>query len=314
MSDKDGIVTLKCGDVETELYKAVCGATPYDPAKNFCFNMKLYDFCNGEAYTPGDDLCESGKLQKLCYIKGGSPIRYDVETQFCYGEKVYELCGGEDYDPTKYDCVENELLEKTTCKGIEYNPENEFCAMRGTVEIGAYKMVTIGTDDKAQTWMAENLDYEVDGSECDEGNCYYSWKAAIDNSTPDVNGNIQGVCPDGWHLPTKVEWEQLIQNVDENEKHIAGKVLKDSVGWRNSDYKGNNATGFTAVPAGYKVPNSGRSYYSEHAYFWSATEFVDEEDCPDCAYFMVLVFNSEAAAVSNDYSQKFEMSIRCLKD
>jgi hypothetical protein len=54
-----------------------------------------------------------------------------------------ELCDGEAYDPTKYDCVDNEKQEKKTCKGIQYNPENEFCAMRGSVEIGTYKMVTI---------------------------------------------------------------------------------------------------------------------------------------------------------------------------
>ena len=190
--------------------------------------------------------------------------------------------------------------------------------MRGQREIGAYKMVTIGTDDKAQTWMAQNLDYEVDGSQCYDGDCsygrYYSWKAAINNSTPDVNGNIQGVCPDGWHLPTKAEWEQLISNAHENGRLEAGKVLKDSVGWRNSDFKGNNARGFTAVPAGYMVSNAGRSFYRENAFFWSATEFVDEKLCTNCAYFMVLAYNSNGAAVSNNYSQVFEMSIRCLKD
>ena len=50
-----------------------------------------------------------------------------------------ELCDGETYDPTKYDCVDNEKQEKKTCKGIQYNPENVFCAMRGSVEIGTYK-------------------------------------------------------------------------------------------------------------------------------------------------------------------------------
>jgi hypothetical protein len=105
-------LSLECGDVETELYKAVCGATPYDPAKKFCFDMELYDLCDGGVYTPDKDLCESGKLQKLCYFDGNDSIRYDVQTHFCYGEKVYELCGGEDYDPTKYDCVDNQKQKK----------------------------------------------------------------------------------------------------------------------------------------------------------------------------------------------------------
>ena len=115
-------------------------------------------------------------------------------------------------------------------------------------------------------------------------------------------------------MPTKAEWEQLISNAHENGRLEAGKVLKDSVGWRNSDFKGNNASGFTAVPAGYMVSNAGRSFYRENAFFWSATEFVDEKLCTNCAYFMVLAYNSDGAAVSNNYSQVFEMSIRCLKD
>ena len=321
VNDKDGIVTLKCGDVETELYKAVCGATPYDPAKKFCFDMELYDLCDGEIYTPGKDLCESGKLQKFCYFKEDSPIRYDVQTHFCYGEKVYELCGGEDYDPTKYDCVDNQKQKKKTCKGIQYNQENEFCAMWGSVEFGTYKMVTIGTGDKAQTWMAQNLDYEVTGSSCYNEDCsqygrYYTWNAAINNSTPDVNGNIQGVCPDGWHLPTKGEWEQLISNVEENEKGIAGMLLKDSVGWRgDKEYKGTNATGFTALPAGYMLSDTDRSDDKQRAFFWSTTESETEGD----AYYMVLSYNYAGAVVSNNntdhnISKTSRLSIRCLKD
>ena len=279
--------------------------------------MELYDLCDGEIYTPGKDLCESGKLQKLCYFDGDSPIRYDVQTHFCYGEKVYELCGGEDYDPTKYDCVDNQKQEKKTCKGIQYNPENEFCAMRGSVEFGTYKMVTIGTGDNAQTWMAQNLDYEVTGSSCYNEDCsqygrYYSWNVAINNSTPNANGNIQGVCPDGWHLPTKAEWEQLIQNVDENKKHIAGIVLKDSVVWiENTDYKGTNATGFTALPAGYMLSDTDRSDDKQRAFFWSTTESETEGK----AYYMNLSYNSADAVVSDiNHSKTSRMSIRCLKD
>jgi hypothetical protein len=139
-------------------------------------------------------------LQKFCYFKEGTPIRYDEQTHFCYGEKVYELCGGEDYDPTKYDCVENQTQEKKTCKGIQYNPENEFCAMRGSVETGIYKMVTIGTGDNAQTWMAQNLDYEVTGSICYNGDCsqygrYYSWNTAINNSSPMLTETSRGFAP-----------------------------------------------------------------------------------------------------------------------
>ena len=193
--------------------------------------------------------------------------------------------------------------------------------MWGSVEFGTYKMVTIGTGDKAQTWMAQNLDYEVTGSSCYNEDCsqygrYYSWNAAINNSTSDVNGNIQGVCPDGWHLPTKGEWEQLISNVEENEKGIAGMLLKDSVGWRgDKEYKGTNATGFTALPAGYMLSDTDRSDDKQRAFFWSTTESETEGD----AYYMVLSYNYAGAVVSNNntdhnISKTSRLSIRCLKD
>ena len=69
------------------------------------------------------------------------------------------------------------------------------------------------------------------------------------------------------------------------------------------------------LPAGYIKSNNSRDFENEHAYFWSATESENEED----AYFMVLVYNSYGAAVTNtntdnNFSKTSRMSIRCLKD
>lgn len=188
--------------------------------------------------------------------------------------------------------------------------------MRGSVEIGTYKMVTIGTGDKAQTWMAQNLDYEVTGSSCYNEDCsqygrYYTWNAAINNSTPDVNGNIQGVCPDGWHLPTKAEWEQLISNAHEKGKLEAGAVLKDSVVWReDNEYKGTNETGFTALPAGFMTSETTREFETERAYFWSVTISGNDSH----PFFMVLGYDSKQAVVSDILNPNYKLSIRCLKD
>ena len=128
-----------------------------------------------------------------------------------------------------------------------------------------YKTVTIGT----QTWMAENLNFKVDSSFCyqdEEKNCdkygrLYTWAAAIDRPESECGrghtcsmplGNIQGVCPDGWHLPSDEEWDVLINTLG-GSGGVAGPKLR-STEWKcgGGEYRiaedGTNASGFSALP------------------------------------------------------------------
>ena len=196
-----------------------------------------------------------------------------------------------------------------------------------------YKTVKIGT----QTWMAENLNYaytdvpyNYSGYTSDSTSwCYsnaaanctkygrlYTWAAAMDSvGTWSANGKgcgynktcsptypVRGVCPEGWHLPTRTEWYTLFTAVGGSS--TAGKMLKSTSGW-NSSGNGTDAYSFAALPVGYY--NDG-NYYNEgyHAYFWSSTEYNR-----NFAYNMGSYYNYDATDFNYVY---LGFSVRCVKD
>jgi uncharacterized protein (TIGR02145 family) len=59
-----------------------------------------------------------------------------------------------------------------------------------------------------------------------------------------MSGNVQGICPSGWHIPSKSEAEQLA-NLNGNQ----ASSLNSSYGW-NADHRGNNSTGMSFVGTG----------------------------------------------------------------
>lgn len=122
----------------------------------------------------------------------------------------------------------------------------------------AYGIATIGD----RVWMAENLDFKTDPSQCYENvakNCetygrLYTWKTA------------QSVCPDGWHLPSDEEWAGLERSVGDS----AGHRLKSTQGWVEGP--GSDALKFAGLPAG----NHDKSgYFRDLGYaggFWTSSD------------------------------------------
>ena len=182
----------------------------------------------------------------------------------------------------------------------------------------AYKTVKIGD----QWWMAENLNFKTDSSSCyikEESNCakygrLYRWAAAVGKSESECgygytcslpSGNIQGVCPKGWHLPSKAEWKTLFNAV--GGKSTAGKILKSTSGW-NSSGNGTDSFGFSALPAGGRLSDGGYYGKGNHADFWSSTESDDDD-----AYDVYLYYGIDDAYLSFG-SKDHWVSVRCLKD
>ncbi|MCL1957392.1 MAG: fibrobacter succinogenes major paralogous domain-containing protein [Fibromonadales bacterium] len=164
-----------------------------------------------------------------------------------------------------------------------------------TYEGQTYKTVVIGT----QTWMAENLNYDVPDNNTDvcynnnSANCtmygrLYDWALA------------KSVCPSGWHLPSNAEWDVLINNVGGS----AGKYLKVTDGWN-----GENKFGFAALPGGYGGLSDSSFYYVGYSgHWWSASgniaNFAD-------AQYMYYDLDGVYKNSPNKYNL---LSVRCLKN
>lgn len=127
-----------------------------------------------------------------------------------------------------------------------------------------YRTLCIG----GKRWMAENLKYNAPGSYCydnDPGNCntygrLYSYTVLAGSSAPTSSTNpsgIQGICPNGWHIPSYPEWKQLIDSV--GGYPVAGKVLKSSYGWKFNE-NGTDDYNFTVLPAGQTFESPGTPF------------------------------------------------------
>ena len=192
-----------------------------------------------------------------------------------------------------------------------------------------YQTVTVG----AQTWMAQNLNYQTANSYCYKGEpdkCaeygrFYTWAVAMDsvgefspngkgcgymdgeNCKP--KGNVRGVCPEGWHLPSVVEWRNFIDRV--GGKFVASKMLRSTVGWKNNG-NGVDAYSFSALPAGLRDDKGNFKYTGETAGFWTSAETGESK-----SYLLLLYSGIESVELDN-YMDSFEKyygaNIRCIKD
>ena len=265
-----------------------------------------------------------------------------------YGEKCTDKDVGKTItgivDSTnKYYCLANGWVSLTggwswdVPKDARLNSEITYGTMTDSRDGKTYKTVKIGN----QTWMAENLNYAdsvtttslIDESwcyndvaaNCDVGGRLYSWFAAIDlKKTGCGNGPnclttlpVQGICPEGWHLPDSTELNTLFVAV--GGASTAGKMLKSQGGW-NNDYdgsivKGIDAYGFSALPVGHRYNNGFFSDEGRNARFWTASEDSSARDLSfrTGAYYVTLLTSIEKAFFDS-YVKSKGHSVRCLKD
>jgi len=166
-----------------------------------------------------------------------------------------------------------------------------------------YKTVMIGN----QLWMAENLRsihdasgqkikrvcYELIRENCDEYGGLYAWN---DLKVDEKNNNLQGICPDGWHIPDDEEWTEFIDamgGLDSAAFYINRGLDHDF----QIQYGGNYH---------YRLRNY--NYLNDIAYFWSSTSFSTT------AGWIRMIGKYHVNANRSTVPKTYCLSVRCVKD
>ena len=193
-----------------------------------------------------------------------------------------------------------------------------------------YHTVQIGD----QCWLKENLDvgkminvkksqsnngkiekycYDNDTENCSLYGGLYQWAEVVQyqngatntsSPIPEFTGNIQGICPRGWHLPTYAEFSKLLAKIGRSEKS-----LKD-IGQGNGIGAGTNTSGFSALLGGGSYKDTFlKCDFGAMTFFWSSTECGSSD-----AWGLHLYFDSNKPRITGYSKGTTAESVRCIMD
>jgi len=213
------------------------------------------------------------------------------------------------------------------------------CEVTPTVDYGGelYNTVKIGD----QCWMRQNLNigimlqsidtlknndtiekycYQNDVTNCSKYGGLYTW-----NELMKYNDTLnQGICPEGWHIPSDDDWKVLEGTIDS--LYAMNDTIWDTTGWRGYNAGGimkkmgsedwydpnvgaSNSYGFSAVPGGILYIEE-RLFDKLLAanYLWSSTEFQDSD-----VWFRLLSYGHADIKRSHTIKEH-AFSVRCIKN
>ena len=227
-----------------------------------------------------------------------SPVsRSNIEFQFGYGFP----CPGK---------------ESFSFHGREYNTVQILsqCWMKENLNDGTL----IGNgQDMSDNDILEKYCYDNDEGKCSVYGALYQWGEIMQYVTTE---GVQGICPNGWHVPTDEEWKVLEGAADSQygigdpvwDEYIcrgfdSGMNLKSSLLWEENG-EGTDKYGFSVIPAG-RLNDINLFYHIGYfAFIWSSTE--NDEGWAWYRHFNYDTDMSCRTSETTDYA----FSVRCLKD
>ena len=187
-----------------------------------------------------------------------------------------------------------------------------------------YNTVQIGS----QCWLKENIDIGImipglqkqtdngiiekyclndSPDSCIKYGGLYQWAETVQYKNgatdttiqnPPFSGNVQGICPPGWHIPDLFEYGSLRGTVSNK-----GNSLLE-IGQRN----GTNISGFSALLTGYREYNGNFYPSNQIAFFRSSSEYSNNTSFSPCLDYTI------GDVFMNRAFKTYGFSVRCIKD
>ncbi len=215
-------------------------------------------------------------------------------------------------------------LESFEYEGQSYNTVliGDQCWMKENLNIGEM----IANQDASDNGVIEKHCYENDPANCEKYGGLYSWDEIMQYQTEE---GVQGICPEGWHIPTDEEYRLMEVRVDSRGKvgneyftknnHVLysytyhgydafSRLLSNAPDeWTDLTISPSNKSGFSLKGAG--SGNSNDFYYKNTAtYLWTSSQAAPTIP-------IVHAFESTANTFFAYSLSKYRFgSIRCLRD
>jgi len=333
-----------CSDDSSGNDPKLCGGVEYDVNIYRCDSGELIGKCKGVDFYPAYQVCDNGVIEdkasssssSLSNATSSSSVATSSNSIRTSSSSITAQSSSSFIAKSSNSVIQSSSSVATSSSSAVFNNSSssssdanmwcedfingtrrehygkdkpQFCDERDGKK---YVYVTIGE----QVWMAENLNYSIINSICNTYGCHYKWSTAMgfdsfcDNNScaSQIQQKHQGICPSGWHLPSKDEWDMLSSYVQSSNNCTScdARLLKATSGWKDNG-NGIDFYGFSALAAGLgngeKIQDAGLD-----GYWWDASEFDSSK-----SYYR-RIFASSSQVQSNYDGKDWLHTVRCLKD
>ena len=134
----------------------------------------------------------------------------------------------------------------------------------------------------------------------------YTWNAVM-KIGKNRSGRAQGICPDGWHVPSLAEGEILEDFLGGH--MLAGGKMKEAgyTYWEEPNTGATNESGFSARGAGQRGQSGNYNNLKLGYYMWTSTE--DGNNAKNLG-----IYNVSGNSAFQSHPKTMGYSARCIKD